>query len=247
MFIFASEKGRLNIHRLTENFYRYYQRRLDAGLPIDKTDSKISCYTFNHDSAKSFAIVEPLQSLQEKGLLFTYEEGEKNYVSFSMEAWETTSLGERAMLLAIIEEKLEAYFTDEVPHPIGEQAVPCVFCNREQLDIVQENELAFSVFDIHPAVAGHCLIIPKRHVRDVFGIKAEEIGAMLELLKLMKDLIEEDAQPDGYNIGFNVGYAAGQTVMHAHMHCFPRIWGDVDNPRGGLRNIIPNWFKYPKE
>lgn len=113
----------------------------------------------------------------------------------------------------------------------------CPFCTPPR--IVHANALAFSCWDIAPASAGHLLIIPRRHEPDFMRIDAEELTAMWELLREGRALIERRYQPDGYNLGVNVGEAAGQTVAHAHLHVIPRYRGDVPNPRGGVRAVLP--------
>jgi diadenosine tetraphosphate (Ap4A) HIT family hydrolase len=248
LFIFAKADGKVSFARMADGFYSYYHKRLEVGLQVDKADSKIaSLKHFTTESTKHLLREELLPELIQKGFLVVSQDDGKEYVGFKNSIWESLIPTEKAKLLAEIDIKLENYFTNDVPHPAGILPLPCVFCHREHLKIVKENDLAYSVYDIFPAVPGHCLIIPKRHTRDIFGLTTEEMGAMLELLKEMKLLLDEEFGPDGFNIGFNVDYAAGQTVMHAHMHCFPRKWGDVASPRGGLRNIIPNWMKAPKD
>ena len=113
----------------------------------------------------------------------------------------------------------------------------CVFCNIRAP--IAENELAFAIFDRYPVNPGHVLILPKRHVDSFFLVTPEERAAMLMLLEEMKREADAKLAPDGYNIGVNVGEAAGQTIMHVHMHLIPRFNGDMDNPRGGVRGVIP--------
>lgn len=113
----------------------------------------------------------------------------------------------------------------------------CVFCNIKD-NYLYENDLAFAIYDGIPACKGHCLVIPKRHVETYFDLTKEEIGAMLELAKLVKSYLDELYQPDGYNVGFNVKEAGGQTVFHAHMHILPRYKGDVESPRSGIRKVV---------
>lgn len=114
---------------------------------------------------------------------------------------------------------------------------PCPFCNPE--NIVLSNELAFAVFDLFPVNIGHLLIIPKRHVSDFFETTLEERAAINQLLEQGKALLEDKHNPDGYNIGINCGETAGQTIFHVHVHLIPRYKGDIDNPRGGVRGVIP--------
>lgn len=248
LLIFTKANGKVSFDHMADGMYRYYHKRVEVGLPADQKGSKIARLAhFTPESIKLLFRADVVLELIHKGFLWMGEDDGKEYVGFEYVLWNAFLPAEKAKLLAEIDMKLEKYFTDDIPRPEGILPMPCVFCHREHLKIVKENELAFSVYDIFPAVPGHCLIIPKRHSRDAFGLNAEEIGAMLELLKEMKLLLDEEFQPDGFNIGFNVDYAAGQTVMHAHMHCFPRKWGDVPSPRGGMRNIIPYWSKVPKE
>ncbi|QOY35305.1 HIT family protein [Anaerobacillus isosaccharinicus] len=114
---------------------------------------------------------------------------------------------------------------------------PCPFCNPE--NIVLSNDLAFAIFDIYPVNQGHLLIIPKRNVSDFFDTKNEEREAINQLLEQGKTLLEERYSPDGYNIGINCGETAGQTIFHVHVHLIPRYKGDMENPRGGVRGVIP--------
>lgn len=115
----------------------------------------------------------------------------------------------------------------------------CLFCNIPKERIVLENALAFVIFDGFPVSPGHALIIPKRHVDNYFDLASDEINAIHQLLSQTKGLIERTHKPDGYNIGVNVGEYAGQSIFHVHMHIIPRYKGDVQNPRGGVRGVIP--------
>lgn len=117
----------------------------------------------------------------------------------------------------------------------------CIFCRViGSDDIVLENDRAFAVFDKFPVTEGHILIIPKRHFADFFDITREEYQAVFNLLdKMRQRLSDSDLSIDGYNIGINIGQPAGQTVMHCHIHLIPRRSGDIDDPRGGVRGVIP--------
>lgn len=115
----------------------------------------------------------------------------------------------------------------------------CIFCElSNSSDVIFDNELAFAMLDNHPVCKGHCLIIPKRHVVTYFDLSNEEISAMLDLSKQVKQFLDKKYHPDGYNVGFNCLEAGGQSVMHAHMHIIPRYLGDVPHPRGGIRKVI---------
>ncbi len=118
----------------------------------------------------------------------------------------------------------------------------CPFCRAE--DILFENDLAYVRPDKYPVNPGHLLIIPKRHVADFFLMTEAEKAAMLSLLDEAKHYLDGKHAPAGYNVGINVGEAAGQTILHVHMHLMPRYLGDTENPRGGVRGVIPSRQSY---
>jgi diadenosine tetraphosphate (Ap4A) HIT family hydrolase len=116
----------------------------------------------------------------------------------------------------------------------------CVFCNIPKSRITLENDQAFAIFDGFPITPLHGLIIPKRHVEDFFGITDHELLHCRGLIeKLRQKIVCEDPSVDGFNIGINAGASAGQTIFHCHIHLIPRRIGDVENPRGGVRHLIP--------
>ena len=122
---------------------------------------------------------------------------------------------------------------------------PCLFCRTKNEDIIEENELAYATFDSYPVSNHHCLIIPKRHVKDYFDLNVEEITACDQLIKKIKIRLEnDDSTVKGFNIGMNSGEVAGQSIMHCHIHLIPRRQGDVENPQGGVRGVIPSKQHY---
>jgi len=116
----------------------------------------------------------------------------------------------------------------------------CVFCHKEKLAVVAENKLALAFYDGCPVSKGHILVIPKHHVANYFDASFEEHNAMSRLIFEVKQYIDKKYNPDGYNIGANIGHCAGQTVFHFHIHIIPRYEGDVEDPRGGVRKVIPS-------
>ena len=121
----------------------------------------------------------------------------------------------------------------------------CFFCQAiKKGDFKLENELAIVRFDDFPVNKGHLEVIPKRHVKDWWNTTLEERIAIFNLLDEAKKLVDDEYNPDGYNIGINIGEKAGQSVMHLHVHLIPRYDGDVKNPRGGVRGIIPEKKDY---
>lgn len=116
----------------------------------------------------------------------------------------------------------------------------CIFCFIDPSRIIAENEYAFSVRDGFPVSDLHTLIIPKRHVIEYFDLTSRELEAANSLLKSSSiNLTSLDKKITGFNIGVNVGLSAGQTVFHCHIHLIPRRNGDVNDPRGGIRHVIP--------
>ena len=117
---------------------------------------------------------------------------------------------------------------------------PCLFCNSKQSGLAAENEFAYASYDTYPVSEFHCLIIPKRHVKDYFELSDDEVIACNNLIKQIKDeILSKDLSVKGFNIGTNSGVIAGQSIMHCHIHLIPRRLGDVDNPQGGVRSVIP--------
>ncbi len=105
--------------------------------------------------------------------------------------------------------------------------------------MIAEGKHGFAAYDLHPASEGHFLVIPYRHFASVFDMSEEELVELWSLVKKGKEDVEERYKPDGYNIGVNVGEAAGQSIHHLHIHVIPRYKGDVENPKGGVRGVIP--------
>ena len=117
---------------------------------------------------------------------------------------------------------------------------PCLFCNIKESGLALENDKAYASYDSYPVSHLHCLIIPKRHVKDYFDLTDEEILSCNDLIKRIKnEILNKDSSVLGFNIGTNAGKIAGQSIMHCHIHIIPRRKGDVDNPQGGVRAVIP--------
>lgn len=125
---------------------------------------------------------------------------------------------------------------------------PCLFCNIKKKDFAHENELAYASYDSYPVSKHHCLIIPKRHIKDYFDLNKDELIACDELVKIMKKKIfDEDQSVKGFNLGTNIGKVSGQSIFHCHFHLIPRRDGDVENPQGGVRSVIPMKQHYKRK
>jgi len=123
-------------------------------------------------------------------------------------------------------------------------AKSCIFCKPEL--VVLENELAYVRRDSYPVSPGHLLVVTYRHIADYFDTTEEERAAMLKLVWQARDYLMDTHSPDAFNVGVNCGVAAGQSVPHVHIHLIPRYKGDMDDPRGGVRGVIPSKQKYKR-
>ena len=121
----------------------------------------------------------------------------------------------------------------------------CQFCDIDRGRIIDENDLVYTVHDGYPVTELHTLIIPKRHAETYFDLTDQERDACHQLMEQSKNTIEaDDPTVTGFNIGINNGESAGQTIFHCHIHLIPRRDGDTDNPRGGVRGVIPSKQSY---
>lgn len=120
----------------------------------------------------------------------------------------------------------------------------CPFCSFHQSRIVAGSEIAIALKDAFPVTEGHTLVVPRRHVMNIYELSAEDQAEMWALVGKVREVLLLQIAVDGDNIGVNDGWAAGQTVEHAHIHIIPRRKGDVPDPRGGIRNIISNKARY---
>jgi ATP adenylyltransferase len=111
--------------------------------------------------------------------------------------------------------------------------------------LIAENPLAMLIADAFPVTEGHMLAIPRRHVSNYFELHQPERNAIQRLLEDGRSrLRERDRAIAGFNVGINSGTAAGQTIFHCHVHLIPRRLGDVNNPRGGVRGVVPGKQDY---
>lgn len=106
-------------------------------------------------------------------------------------------------------------------------------------EVLFQSDFAYAAYEKSALSAGHVIVVPKRHVADFFEMSAAEQGSVIALLNRAKKMLDEKHRPDGYNVGVNVGKAAGQGRMHVHVHLIPRYAGDVPDPRGGIRCVLP--------
>jgi len=115
----------------------------------------------------------------------------------------------------------------------------CVFCKIRDIDMALKNDLCFAIYDSFPVSSGHMLIIPFRHFDNFFDCTDEEVESIWDLLQKCKRMLSDDLKPAGFNVGSNIGEVSGQTIFHTHIHLIPRYVDDIDDPRGGIRGVIP--------
>jgi diadenosine tetraphosphate (Ap4A) HIT family hydrolase len=135
-------------------------------------------------------------------------------------------------------------FELRLENPVQQSTKPCPFCNLSQQRIVVEGVSAVALWDTHPLNPGHVLIVPRRHVASWFEASMAEREEMMRLADDARRIVIERHSPDGFNLGVNDGATAGQSVPHVHVHLIPRYRGDVPDPRGGVRWIIPERARY---
>jgi len=123
---------------------------------------------------------------------------------------------------------------------------PCIFCKLPR-EVIAENTHAYASWDTYPVSEGHALVTPRRHARTIWDLDDAEYADCFLLVREVKKILDARFKPDGYNIGSNCETAGGQSVWHAHIHVIPRYDGDVENPRGGVRNVIPLKARYVRK
>jgi diadenosine tetraphosphate (Ap4A) HIT family hydrolase len=126
-------------------------------------------------------------------------------------------------------------------------AEDCPFCEIDRERIWLDNEVGIALWDVYPVSEGHALVVPRRHVASIYDLSDCDQHSLWELVAEARHALLEKFSPNGFNIGINDGPVAGQTVMHAHIHIIPRYTGDVPDPRGGIRWVIPEAATYWEE
>jgi len=119
----------------------------------------------------------------------------------------------------------------------------CPFCHVDR-EMIRESDHCFAIYDLYPVNPGHVLVISKRHVSDYFDLSDKEVAGLWKMVAEMKSFLQEKFTPQGFNVGFNVGRKAGQTIDHVHIHIIPRYSGDMEDPTGGVRHVIPKRGRY---
>jgi diadenosine tetraphosphate (Ap4A) HIT family hydrolase len=125
-----------------------------------------------------------------------------------------------------------------------QMSITCPFCSKNENEYYARNDYFFAVFDQFPVSKGHLLIIPYRHIPSITALSEEEGSSLIPFIRLCRAQLHKQFNPDGFNIGINEGHAGGQTIFHLHIHLIPRYQGDVPEPEGGVRGVIPDKRRY---
>ena len=142
-------------------------------------------------------------------------------------------------------ENCELYEYQHFNQLVNNNNSDCPFCNPDsERELLLESATSFAIFDKFPVSNGHTLIIPKKHCSDYFLLSFKEQSACWFMLNKAREILKKKFNPDGFNIGININESAGQTVAHVHIHLIPRYIGDVIEPRGGIRGVIPEKKNY---
>jgi diadenosine tetraphosphate (Ap4A) HIT family hydrolase len=142
-------------------------------------------------------------------------------------------------------EKIEIYEYKHFNQTFKKGNTDCPFCNPDpSRELIAESRQVYSMYDGFPVSKGHALIIPKKHIANYFELTFNEQSACIFILNAVKKILNKKFNPDGFNVGININQAAGQTVPHVHIHLIPRYKGDVKEPRGGVRGVIPKNKNY---
>ena len=120
----------------------------------------------------------------------------------------------------------------------------CPFCDRSPSDTLCSSDTGFAFLDPYPVTVGHTLVVPHRHVASLYELSAADQAELHAMVAEVRTLLMRRYGTTDFNIGINDGTAAGQTVLHAHIHVIPRRRGDVADPKGGVRLVIPEKAKY---
>ena len=125
----------------------------------------------------------------------------------------------------------------------------CIFCNKTNCKIIELSKYFFIIRDTaYPVTQHHTLIITNRHIEDFFDLTDSEIVNLNKIMKEQKkELLKLDKTITGFNVGVNIGKDAGQSIKHCHIHLIPRRKGDVGDPQGGVRGVIPSKQKYKRK
>ncbi len=224
--------------------YDYYYR---PDFPDGKFDTIICNYVLNvlEPYAQAEVLMNVANLLSPKGTAYfavrrdLTEEGFRLHAIHKQYTYQCNVKLPYKSLVANASYELYQYnHFNKLPRVEGEK---CPFCRlSRRVEIICETTTCVAFYDGYPVSPGHALIIPKRHVASYRDLSRQERYDMDDIREYVMRKIDEKYHPDGYNVGININEAAGQSVFHCHMHIIPRYKGDVPNPKGGVRGVIPS-------
>lgn len=239
---FLKEKG-INIVGYDKHYFPQY--------PIDKFDTIVCFYVLNVllPEEEADVLMEVSQLLKPTGKAYFAVRRDLRYEGFrihKIHQKQTYQCNVKLSYKSIFKnENCEIYVYRHYNQFSRKENLNCLFCNPDsERQLIVESATAYAIFDKFPVTNGHALIIPKKHCADYFELTFKEQSACWFMLNKVKQLVNKKFNPDGFNIGVNVSASAGQTVSHVHIHLIPRYKGDVENPDGGIRNVIPSKGNY---
>lgn len=222
-----------------------YDKYHRTDYPVKKYDTIICNYVLNvlQPDEQPEVLMAVSELLKPTGIAYFAVRRDINYEGFRIHKIHKVTTYQCNVRLPFksifLNENCEIY---EYKHfnQIEREQTTCCFCDLDkQREVISETATAVAFNDKFPVSNGHILVIPKRHVANYFELTTHEQRALWLLVNRCKEIISKEFQPDGFNVGININESAGQTVMHVHIHLIPRYNGDVENPRGGVRGVVP--------
>lgn len=236
------EKG-IHIYGYDKHYFPQY--------PTEKFDTILCFYVLNVllPQEQSTVLMELSQLIKPSGKVYIAVRRDVKFEGFRMHKLYQKQTYQCNVVLrskSIFQNKnCEIYEYQHYNQLIRKERPNCPFCNPEaDRELIVESATSFAVFDKYPVTQGHALIIPKRHCTNFFELSFKEQSACIFLANKVKEILNIRFSPNGFNLGINIGEKAGQTIEHAHIHLIPRYAGDVSNPQGGIRGVIPNKQQY---
>jgi diadenosine tetraphosphate (Ap4A) HIT family hydrolase len=223
-----------------------YDKHYFPEYPIEKFDTILCFYVLNVllPEEQTNVLIEISRLLKPTGIAFFAVRRDIRY-----EGFRTHKIHQKPTYQCIVKLGYKSIFKNENVeiyeykhfNQIKRKNADCPFCNLEpERELILESATTFAIYDKYPVNKGHALIIPKRHCSDYFQLSFKEQSACWYILNATKKVLEEKFKPEGFNVGINVNEQAGQTIPHVHIHLIPRYSGDIENPVGGVRGVIPD-------
>ena len=228
-----------------------YDKHYFPQYPSQKFDTIISFYVLNVllPEEQALVLMEVSQLLKPTGKAYFAVRRDVKYEGFRMHKIHEKPTYQCNVVLKFksifLNEHCEIYEYQHYNQLEHSGMELCPFCNPDgERELLLESATAYAMLDKFPVNPGHTLIIPKRHVANYFELSFKEQSACWFMANRAREVLQKRFNPDGFNVGINVGQSAGQTIFHVHIHLIPRYEGDVMEPRGGVRGVIPEKKSY---